>query len=168
MYMRKIVKICICIYYDNIINLSINQLRTSLLTVGIDVVPLINNRICSIVSVTSKYVEIRRISTSCSRVLGREEEEKMRTGDKGCCCLIKDKASLRLDYFIHFLLSFCRVCTIIIYSISMRIIRARKKKTWGLITEGTKRGLVVFFSFYYSRKLAITTNNNNNNCFVLF
>ncbi len=147
MYMRKFVKICICRYYDNIINLSINQLRTWLLTVGIDVVPLINNRICSIVSVTSKYVEIRRISTSRLRVLEREEEEKMRTGDEWCCCLIKDKASLQLDYFIHFLLSFYRVGTIIIYSSCMHIRRARKKRTLGLITEGTKRGLVVFFLF---------------------
>ncbi len=147
MYMRKIVKICIWIYYDNIINLSINQLRTLLVTVGIDVVPLINNRICSIVSVTSKYVEIRRISTSCSWVLGREEEEKMRTGDKWCCCLIKDKASLRLDYFIHFLLSFCRVCTIIIYSISMRIIRARKKDLGSYYRRNKTRSCGFFFLF---------------------
>jgi len=147
MYMRKFVKICICRYYDNIVNLSINQLRTWLLTVGIDVVPLINNRICSIVSVTSKYVEIRCISTSRLRVLEREEEEKMRTGDEWCCCLIKDKASLQLNYFIHFFLSFYRVGTIIIYSICMHIRRARKKGPWVLLQKEQNEVLWFFFLF---------------------
>jgi len=101
-------------------------------------------------------VEIRRISTSRSGVLEREEEEKMRTGDEWCCCLIKDKASLQLDYFIHFLLSFYRVGTIIIYSISLHIRRARKKDL-GSYYRRNKTRSCGFFSFYYSRKLAITT-----------
>ncbi len=130
-YTRKIVRIYICIYNDNRINLSVNQLRTWLLTVGVDVIFLINNRICSIISVNNKYVETSRISTSLLGVLGEEEEEeKMRTGDEWCCYLIKDKASLERNHFIHILLSFYRVGTIIIYSISIHIRKKRKKRPW--------------------------------------
>jgi hypothetical protein len=47
------------------------------------VIFLINNRICSIISVNNKYVEISRISTSLLGVLGEEEEEeKMRKGEQ--------------------------------------------------------------------------------------
>jgi hypothetical protein len=58
----------------------------------------------------------------------------------------KRQASLQLDYFIHFLLSFYRVGIIIVYSISIGMRKKRKKKkTLGLVKEKTKRGPVVFY-----------------------
>lgn len=59
-------------------------------------------------------------------------------------------------FYPLFALFFCRVGTIIIHSISVRIMKKRKKRALSLFKGRTARGLAVFSSDY-SRKLEITT-----------